>query len=87
MLPPKVIRELIVKYATAVAREDAVLMNHAARTLETGGYKFCGYVGAPILVNQENTIVAQITFNYTKNNTIRKVTPYTISYPQEGKTL
>jgi hypothetical protein len=85
MIPPKVIRELIVKYATAVARDDSVLMNHAEGVLETGGYKFCGYVGAPILVDQENTVVAQITFNYTKNNTIRKVTPFTVSYPNETK--
>lgn len=85
MLPPKVIRELILKYATAVVWEDEILMSHTSSTLQTGGYKFCGYVGAPILVNHNNQVVAQITFNYTKKNTIRKVTPFTISYPTEGK--
>ncbi len=85
MLPPKSIRELIIKYAVAVTREDSVLIAHTTGVLETGGYKFCGYVGAPTLVNHNNEVVAQVTFNYTKRNKLQRRTPYIISYPNETK--
>ena len=71
------VRLLLEAYAIAVVTNNKQAYTNALNGLETLGLRFAGYVGRPVLCNA-TTVVAQVAFNYNKDNTLSKRHPYTV---------
>lgn len=86
MQSPKETRDelaiLLDHYASAIVEDNQKSLGHTREILEAMHLKEAGYVGAPIFI-KNNQVVAQVTFNYNKNNTISKRNPYTVTISEK----